>query len=86
MEKIQLELFREAKELDVAVDLLEDCATENILLSKNGRSILFSENGVPLQGISKQAAFIADNKQCSKRIFEQLNISYPKSLVHCNRS
>lgn len=81
MEKIQLELIKEAKELGIAIDLLEDCASTAILLSKNGRSILFSENGVPMQGITKQAAFIADNKQYSKRIFEQLSIPYPKSLV-----
>ncbi len=81
MEKIQLELLREAKELGIVVDLLEDCATNTILLSANDRSILFNENGVPLQAISKQAAFIADNKQYCKRIFEQVGIPSPKSLV-----
>lgn len=81
MEKIQVELIQEAKKLGIAIDLLEDCATSTILLSKNGKAILFSENGVPLEGISKQAAFIADNKQYSKRIFKQLSIPYPKSLV-----
>lgn len=81
MEIVQLELIKIAKTLGVAVDLLEDCATSNILLSKNGKEVLFGASATPLHEVSRQTFFTANNKQYCKRIFKQLNISHPKSIV-----
>lgn len=81
LELTQVALIQEAAQMDIDVDLLEYCSTNNILLSKNGQDVLFSESGVPLDRLSYQAFFIAENKQYSKRLFKKLAISHPKSIV-----
>lgn len=84
MERIQEELVREAQRLGVAVDLLENCATDNMLLSKNGKEVVFGNCATPLNQLSYQAYFTAANKQYCKHLFERLKISCPKSLVFSN--
>lgn len=84
MERIQEALIKEAYKLGIRVDLLEDCATENILLSKNGKATVFGASATPLDQLSCQAHFAASNKQYCKQLFERLKIAYPKSLVFEN--
>lgn len=81
MELTQIELIEKAEKLGIEIDLLEDYATENILLSHKGKAILFSKDGAPLNQLSCQAFYIANDKQYCKRIFEKLGISHPKSII-----
>ena len=81
LELTQIGLIKEAEKMGIKVDLLEHCSTDNILLSKNGTDILFSDCGTPLDQLSYQAFFIAANKQYCKRLFEKLAIPHPKSII-----
>lgn len=81
MELTQIELVKEAQKMDIDVDLLEHCSTDNILLSKDGKEVLFSDCGTPLDQLSYQAFFIAANKQYCKRLFDDLDIPHPKSII-----
>jgi len=81
MEQTQKSLIIEAKKLGIKVDLLEDCATTNILLSKDGKDVLFSKDGTPLDQLSYQAFYVAANKQLCKSFFDKLDISHPKSMI-----
>ena len=63
MELTQIALIAAAKKMDIKVDLLEGCATDNILFSKGDKSILFCPDGVPLDNLSYEAFEIAANKQ-----------------------
>lgn len=81
MERIQEELIKEARKLGITVNLLNDCATENLLLIKGKKEVVFGNCATPLDQLSYQAYFAASNKQYSKYLFERLKISHPKSLV-----
>lgn len=81
MELTQVELIEKAEQLGIEIDLLEDYATDNILLTHQGKAILFSKDGAPLNQLSCQAFYIANDKQYCKRIFEKLGISHPKSII-----
>ncbi|MCP4442693.1 MAG: ATP-grasp domain-containing protein [Aureispira sp.] len=81
MHKMHQELVSAAKDLAIEVIELDSIGAEGILLfKKDNKEVVFRE-GFPLNLLNTQTEFWLDNKQLTKRTFEQLGITCPKSIV-----
>lgn len=81
MEKIQQVLVEKAATLGIAWEALTAYGSDQLLLSYEGREVLFGVDAVPLHELNLQAYHTARNKQYSKRLFAQLGIPHPQSMV-----
>lgn len=81
MEAILKELIRCAAPLGIDWQSLEAYGSDYLAFRHNGKEVLFSKDGVPLDHLSLQAHFIAKNKHYCKHWLKRLGIPHPKSMV-----
>lgn len=81
MESIQQELVQKALLLGMEYEVLTAYGSDYLLLTHQGREVLFGPEAVPLNQITFQSYFETRNKQYCKRLLDRVGIPHPKSMV-----